>query len=158
MNVWRLIANREDSARGITWVREHGRIAIGGGLIGDIRERGYGSAQEIKAALKIAYPGIQNAGSGCQFLWNIARVMQPGDLVILTGSRPRELVVEVAGPYEWRSELPPLSKDANHQRRVRVSGLDPEAVWRAAGGAPAAGQSIRWTLFQVARALGEHDL
>lgn len=79
--------------------------------------------------------------------------MQKGDLVILsTGSR-RELVVEVAGKYEWVAETPTWMGNYQHQRRVEISTWDADELWHKAGAKPIAGHSIRWTLIRCAKPL-----
>ena len=58
--------------------------------------------------------------------------MQNGDLVILSANKPRVLVVEVDGDYEWTEESP-FEGDYQHQGRVIVRrDLSPEDIWKKA--------------------------
>ena len=164
VNVWRLITHHADREGALSWTKQHGRIAIGWGTIGDLEEQDFQSADDIKDAIRQAFREgrhtTQNSGNGGPSLWDFWRTMQPGDLVILTGSRPREVVAQVEGPYEWRQDvpLPEVYKHYNYQRRVRITRLDPEAVWRAGGGGYVPGASVYRTLIRLARPIGENDL
>lgn len=164
VNVWRLITHHSDRQGALAWTKQNGRIALGWGVIGDLREQGFGSADDIRDAIRQAYRDgrhpTQNSGNGGPSLWDFYRTMQPDDLVILSAKLARELVVQVEGPYEWREDvpLPEIYKHYNYQRRVRIACLDPEAVWRAGGGGYVAGASVYRTLIRLARPIGEHDL
>jgi predicted Mrr-cat superfamily restriction endonuclease len=157
MNVWRLITHHDDKDAALSWSRQNGRIAIGWGGVGDIRTRSYRSAEDIAAAIRTTYPNLQNSGSGGRGLWSLFAEMEKGDFVILSASRPREMVVEVEGDYEW-DEQSPLDGDYQHQRRVLIRrDLSPEDIWNTAGGA-APGQNVHQTLIRCGRTLTGDDL
>lgn len=144
MNVWRLITHHADRDAALFWARQNSRIAIGWGAIGDIRERGYGSADDITSAIRTQYPYLGNSHLGGVSLWDFYAQMQNGDLVILSANKPRILIVEVEGDYQ-------------HQRRVIVRrDLSPEDVWKKAGAA--ARQNVHQTLIRCERTLTEDDL
>ena len=64
MNVWRLITHHKDKDAALFWSRQNGRIAIGWGAIGNIRDMGYSSANDITAAIRAAYPESDNPHLG----------------------------------------------------------------------------------------------
>ena len=77
-------------------------------------------------------------------------------MVILSAHKPRALVVEVDGDYEW-TEDSLFEGDYQHQRRVIVRrDLSPEDIWKKAGGA--ARQNVHQTLIRCERMLTEDDL
>jgi predicted Mrr-cat superfamily restriction endonuclease len=162
MNVWRLISHHEDRAGAVAWTKKNGRIAIGWGIIGDIRAHNYQSADEIADAIRVAYRTykhpVRNFHSGGHSLWDLYASMKDGDLVILAGTTTRELVVEIEGPYEWRENTPLAGDNYNHQRRARVRNLNPELVWRAAGARYVEGASVYRTLIRLAKPLSEDDV
>jgi predicted Mrr-cat superfamily restriction endonuclease len=137
MNVWRMFTHDADRDGAIAWIRRSGRIAIGWGRIGDVRK--YRSQWEIKEAIRDNYPVPpyrNNAHLGAPSLWSFCHEIQKGDLVILSGSTPRTLVVQVLGNYEHVEGESPLEGNFQNQRRVQVTALDPDEVWFAAGQAP----------------------
>jgi hypothetical protein len=153
VNVWRLIPHHADKDLALAWSRYNRRIAIGWGRVGDIKERGYRTSAEIGAAIRKYYPELHNSGLGGPSLWNFYAEMQKGDLVILSASKPRELVVEVDGEYEFRHvgltlNGVPIIGDYWNQRMVQISNWDPDDLWHLAGARPAPRQSSRWTLFK----------
>ena len=146
----RLAANHHtDPQHTLSWTRKTGRLAIGWGRIGGIRAQGYTSPRDISLAVNEFYPGIGNAGSGGVCLHNFYFRMRPGDLVILSTGGRRALVMKVEGNYEYKltPEEPPIG-DYQHQRMASILPIDPDVLWRCAGGAPTAGNSIRWTLIE----------
>ena len=157
MNIWRLITHHEDADGALAWTCQNGRIAIGWGKIGDLRHQVFNSSKEVGVIIRRYYPELNNSGLGGISLWNFYSQMQKGDLVILSSSRPRELVVEVQGEYKY-STIPKvngveLSGHYQHQRRVQVSEWNPEELWHLAGARPATGQNIRQTLIKCERPL-----
>ena len=151
-NVWRLIAHHENSVDVVPLIRREGRVWMGWHEAGDLRVNPYGSPKEITRTLQHELPtrSSSNCANGGVCLWRFYHDMQPGDLVIVSSKRGRELVVEVVGPYEWLPEPgPPLTPDYRHSRRVRLTGLDPDTLLAQAGGM-AAGENVRWTLFRCA--------
>ena len=156
MNVWRLITHHEDKDAALFWTRQNSRIASGWGAIGDIRDRGYGSVADITSAIRTEYPALDNSHLGGASLWDFYAQIQNGDLVILSANKPRVLVVEVGGDYEWTEESP-FEGDYQHQRRVIVRrDLSPEEIWTKAGGA--ARQNVHQTLIRYERALTADDI
>ena len=156
MRVWRLITHHADKDQALFWNTQNSRIAIGWGAIGDIRDEGYKSANDITSAIKTAYPNLDNSHLGGASLWDFYEEIQRGDLVILSANKPRVLVVEVDGDYEWADESP-FEGDYQHQRSVIIRrDLSPEEVWKKAGGA--ARQNVHQTLIECERPLTEDDL
>lgn len=159
MNIWRLIVHHEEQDRAITWIRLNQRIAIGWGKIGDLRQHKFRSGREIGAAIRRSYPELNNSGDGGSSLWKFRNEVRPGDLILLSGNKTRELVVEVQGDYEYEA-IPilnniPLSAEYQHQRRIRVTNWNPEEIWQKAGARPAVGESSRHTLMRYALPLIE---
>src|SRR6266404_6663585 len=97
MNVWRLITHHKDKDAALFWSRQNGRIAIGWGAIGSIRDMGYGSADEITAAIRKEYPDQRNPHLGGSSLWDFCARMQEDDLVILRASKSPDLAAQVEG-------------------------------------------------------------
>jgi predicted Mrr-cat superfamily restriction endonuclease len=156
MRVWRLITHHADKDHALFWTKQNSRVAIGWGAIGDIRKKGYESADDITSAIKIAYPGLDNSHLGGASLWDFHREIQNGDLVVLSATKPRVLVAEVDGDYEWLEDSP-FEGDYQHQRHVIIRrDLSPEDVWQKAGGA--ARQNVHQTLIKCERTLTEDDL
>ena len=91
MNVWRLITHHSDAEGTLNWSLKNGRIAIGWGRAGDIRD--YVSAREIVEAVREEYPGIQNAPVSGGQLWNFCHNLAKDDLVILSTGKYRAAVV-----------------------------------------------------------------
>ena len=78
-------------------------------------------------------------------------------LVVLSASKPRVLVVEVEGEYEWAGESP-FEGDYQHQRRVIVRrDLSPDDIWHKTGG-QASGQNPHGTLIRCERELNDEDI
>jgi predicted Mrr-cat superfamily restriction endonuclease len=156
MNVWRLITHHKDKDAALSWTRQNSRVAIGWGAIGDIREQGYHSAEDIRSAIRMTYPDLDNSHLGGPTLWDFYAHMQPEDLIILSANRPRVLVAEVEGDYEWVENR--LFEGYQHQRRVNVRrDLNAEDLWHKAGEA-APGQNNYQTLIRCALTLDEDDL
>lgn len=157
-NVWRLKTHHVDPDEALRWMRVNEKIAIGWGEVGDLRTRGYASADDVKDAIRNAYPDARNVGQGGLNVWSFYDEMKHGDLVLLSSGTTRALVVEVTGDYVWEAEAPTIIYgtpeqvgEYQHQRRVRLSAWSPESLWRAAGADAAKGQSIRWSLVRCAR-------
>ena len=158
VSVWRLIAHHADPEWAVAWSRTHERIAVGWGLIGDIRQQGFRSARDIGVAIRREYPDRRNSGLGGPSLWNFYAGIELGDLVILGHKGHRAAVFEVQGEYEYQPTDPTYSYPYLHQRRARLRIPDPERLWRAAVADAAEGQSIRWTLFRCSQPVNEADL
>ena len=134
MNIYRLIVHHTDKPAAMEWTRQNRRIAIGWGDIGDVAA--YASKAEIKSAIQTHYTPIHrdNSSSGSQSLWSFCHELQIGDLIILSGDRARELVVEITGDYEFVAGESPLHGEYNHQRQIEITDYDGDKLWRAAGG------------------------
>lgn len=129
MNIWRLITHHEEPDLALAWTRHCGRIAIGWGKIGNLRQRQCNSAQDIGSYIRQSYPELSNSGADGSTVWSFNAEMQKGDLVILSGSRPRQAVVEVQGDYEFAPQVPSLngrvmSAKYQHLRRVQITAVD----------------------------------
>ena len=134
MNIYRLIVHHTDKPASMQWTRANRRIAIGWGKVGDVTQ--YQTKAEIKSALAAHYPPPirNNFTSGSQSLWSFCHDVQIGDLIILSGDQGRELVIEVAGDYEFVAGDSPLYGEYNHQRKIEITQYDGDKLWRAAGG------------------------
>lgn len=157
MRVWRLITHHTDKDHALFWTKQNSRIAIGWGAIGDIAKKRYKSIDEITSAIRREYSGLNNSHLGGSSLWNFYSNVKVGDLVVLSADKPRVLVVEVEGDYEWTRESP-LDGDYQHQRRVIVRrDLSPDDIWHKAGG-QALGQNSHGTLLRCERELNDGDI
>ncbi|MEQ8765162.1 MAG: HNH endonuclease [Planctomycetota bacterium] len=145
MKVWKLIAHHEEPAQMSAWAEEQGRIAVGWGRIGDLREGELSGAQEISRRIAAAYPELNNAHTGGPSLWNFVRDMSEGDLVLLAGGGQRFGVFEITGPYSWMSLHDSLG-DYQHQRTAVPTEHDPEVLWEALERSVAPGEAMRWTV------------
>lgn len=145
--VWKLIAHHKKAERDgvIEWQDTSRAIAVGWGRIGDLRDAKFADSQSISAAIKESYPELRNASTGGPSLWNFARRMNVGDLVIVVGARGRSHVVEVAGPYVWASARDSLD-DYMHQREAVLTDHDTEELWAAVGKSVESGQSPHLTV------------
>ena len=153
MNIYRMIVHHTDRAAAMRWIKANRRIAIGWGEVGDIAR--YDSVEQIKAAIKDKYrkPDYpQNSGNGGPSLWDFAHSIEIGDLILLSGAKGRELVVEVVGDYEFVPGASPLYGEYNHQRAIEMTQYDGDKLWRAAGGLEA-GASVYRTLVRCQNAV-----
>jgi len=158
MNIWRLVTHHTDPDAMLSWIRQNQRIAIGWGSIGDIEANAYHSAGAIGAAIRQHYPSSRNSGLGGPSLWNLYDELKNDDFVILSTIKRRVLVVEIKRDYEYVAQKPPFRGEYQHQRRIKITQIDPEKLWQAAGAAPAAGQNIRYTLMKCADSVSEDSL
>ena len=155
MTIWRLTTHPEHPEAALAWVKEHKRIALGWGEVGDISR--FGSADEISVALKALKPPLSNTAPGGANLWDFAHTVQKGDYVIV-GTTKLRVVVAVTGEYEWKSQPDDLLGDYQHQRVARASPYSPDKLWRLAGAKPAAGYSPRWALIRGLNDVDADDL
>jgi 5-methylcytosine-specific restriction endonuclease McrA len=146
MKIWRLIAHHKASNPAIAWSIASGRIAIGWGEVGDLRDLQCASARDIRSRIKAKYATDKNAHTGGPSLWNFYEEMNAGDLVIVVGKRGRSHVVEVTGPYIWVSKVDSFDEDYLHQRAAVMTEDDPHKLWSLAGSRVAKGQGTRWTV------------
>jgi predicted Mrr-cat superfamily restriction endonuclease len=155
MNVWRLvITHKSDPKPMLEWAKKNGRIAIGWGLIGSIKDNRYYSPQDISDAIKKYYPGLSNAGHGGASLYSFYCNVQYGDLVILTKVK-RYLVMEVTGDYEFNKSDPTPSGDYQHQREAKVLPINTDKLWQLAGATHAEGHNFYWTLCKLQNPINE---
>jgi predicted Mrr-cat superfamily restriction endonuclease len=141
----------------LTWIKQSGNIAIGWGLIGDIRAQGFGSSADISQAIKEHYPGLKNSGNGGPSLWNLFSEAQKGDLVILSADKSHVQVVGIESDHFWTEHKPHVSEDYQHQRRVKMRYLAAEKLWHKIGGL-IPGQSRYLALACCARNLEPDDV
>ena len=138
VNVWRLMAHDDLDQRltVIRWAKKNERVGIGWDDLGDIRQ--YETVDQITdAAIEVYHGmGLRNVHRCGAQLWNFCRTMQSQDLVILKTGRWQESVVMRVReqPYEYvlDNEAPPFG--LQHQRKVEVTNVDPQALWQKAGG------------------------
>ncbi len=118
----------------MAWIRKNRRITIGWGKVGDVTQ--YQTKADIKATLPTHYPPPirPNFKSGSESLWSFCHDVQIGDLIILSGDKGRELVVEVIGDYEFVPDFTTLFGEYNHQRAIETTNYDGDKLWRTAGG------------------------
>ena len=157
MNIYRMIVHHTDKPAAMEWTRKNRRIAIGWGDIGDVAA--FERKAEIKSAIKSHYlpPHPNNGGSGSESLWSFCHDVQIGDLIILSGDKSRELVVEVTGDYEFVAGKSPMFGEYNHQRQVEITEYDGEKLWASSGGLEA-GVSRYRTLVKCQNAIDADEL
>lgn len=153
--VWRLITHWHEPKEAAAWSRSNGRIGMGWNP-GDVRR--FSSPRAISDAVRDAHPGLPNWPFSGQQLWDFSRVMQQGDLVILSVSSYRDAVVQVTGDYEYHNEekegVSSVPFGLHHQRTAAVTALNPDRLWQAAG-KRAPGYGIYWTLIRCALPVDE---
>lgn len=157
MNVWKMITHHTNRDSAIAWTRKNGRIAIGWGRVGDITN--FDSKAEVKDTIHEHYPippYSNNAHWGAPSIWDFCYEMKKGDLVILAGRSPRELVVKILGDYEYVAGESPLEGDYQNQRRVQVTEIDANKLWFAAGKAP--GKPIYQSLIKCAHSVNLSEI
>lgn len=154
MTIWRLIVHHQEPQVALDWTKKNKRIAVAWGDIGDIddiRKHHCLSRQTISAAIRNAYPELNNSHLGGPSLLNFYQGMQPDDLVILakgsSGKPPnRCCVVRIVGNYEYRTQDNKKLRDYNHQREITFTDLDADELWKEVGRRAAPGETIRWTV------------
>ena len=149
--VWRLMAHHEHPTAVADRARTEGRLWIGWGEIGDVSQNPYHSARDIAQAIRHHYPQLNNAHLGGPSVWRFFHDMQLADLVVVSTRKGPALTMEVTGPYEWErtNDEPPLTGNYFHHRAAQITDLDPNILFRQAGGI-AVGENRRWTLFRCA--------
>ncbi|MBD2752645.1 hypothetical protein [Spirosoma validum] len=150
MNIWRLISYHEEDLKENVTRRfiEHGRIAIGWGLVGDLNQ--YRSPEAVKEAIRKHYSTSKNGRIGWPTLWHMRTNVMLNDLIIIDAQKPWAKVVEIIGEYEWNNQQPNVANDPNynHQRPVRLrNDLDPEQLLQITTTRPAPGQAPHLVLF-----------
>lgn len=89
------------------------------------------------------YRELRSAQLGGPSLWRFYKEMLVGDLVIVSGGKPRCLVMRVEGDYQWDSRVPGF----RHWRPASlVTEGEAEKLWQRCGARVADGENIRWTL------------
>lgn len=143
-NVWRLVAHHEQGEEALAEMLAQNILAVGWSDVGDLRKLEPASAKEISESIPNAYPDLANAQLGGPSLWNLFRLVKPGDLVIVTIRSSRKCVFEVTGEYRFAEGDGVLGY--RHLRPATVTSLDADELWQAVGADVAIGQNIRWTL------------
>lgn len=150
ITIWKLIPHHSDRKTALAWTIKDQRIAIGNGFTGDLLAPKYANSGFIKVVIQAAYDAgthpSDNAHEGSLSLWNLVHEMKTGDYVIMGGSKARETVVEVVGDYFFVDEPHPVLGNYQHQRKVRLTDISAEALWKLAGGKIEAGRSPYATL------------
>jgi len=144
--VWRLIPHHQEPQRAVSHFRT-GFIALGWGLIGDLRSIAACGASDIGALARRRYPDLDNDASAGRSLWALYRELQAGDLVLIRHPKIRSRVMKVTGEYFYVEQ--PLSElgDYQHQRpAVLVPDRDADSLWDHFGARPERGWGIRWPL------------
>jgi hypothetical protein len=137
---------------------DNGRIAIGWGEIGDIRQLAtFGAIADAIRERNANHPDHAgkpeaNVQHGAHSLYDFCYGLRPGHLVIVSGRSLRRGVWEVdrEGEYEY-AEPAAAPLNYQHQRRARRTELDPDALWLQAGGRLAGGQINYRTLGRCAK-------
>jgi len=140
-------------------VIKSGSLAIGWGLIGSIIDNKYTSPEEISDAIRnqTEYHHLNNAWHGGHSLYHFCYNVQHNDLVILSKSGRRYLVMEVKGDYQYdsTSEKPPNTGDYQHQRKARVVPIDADRLWQVTGSGPITGHNTYWTFIKCQKTIDE---
>jgi hypothetical protein len=160
---WRLMTHHEeeDKEPALRWAVANRRLAIGWGLVGDIRTLGRPTALQISQALQQAYPHAEPVTwrQGGESLYDFYYRMKKGDLVIVsTGKGRLEVVMEVMGDYEYRDHPAAFSGSYRHQRLARIADVDPGALWTLTGGVLLPEQVNHQTLVQFSTPIDEERL
>jgi predicted Mrr-cat superfamily restriction endonuclease len=150
MTVWRIITHHLHPEQMLRWSLTRGSLAVGWGLMGDLRLSKPRSASAIATLIRNAYPAATNAGSGGPSLWNFSVVMQVDDLVILSTGKRRSAVMRVKGDYDYTTQISGQSPGDyyRHQRDAEQVDMDPDALWKEHGARPALGENIHWTVLK----------
>lgn len=147
MRIWRMMAHHERGESAARWSEERGRLAIGWGKTGDLRQAWCRSPRDISARIKQAYPTHRNRPDGAPSLWNFVHEVDVGDRVIVARDGRRLHVAEVTGDYTFASPEDSFERgDYQHQRPAVVTGENPDALWKRSGGKPAPTHNLRRTL------------
>ena len=149
--VWRLLM--DESA--LPWLSDNGRLAIGWGEIGDIRQ--FGTFEGLAGAIRERntdhpdHAGRPEANvlHGSHSLSDFCYAMRPGDLVIVSAGSRRRGVWEVVGEYEY-AQPGAFPLNYRHQRAASATKLDADELWHQAGGRLADGQVNYRTLGRCA--------
>jgi predicted Mrr-cat superfamily restriction endonuclease len=134
--VWRLLIEEPDVT--LPWMRANGRIAIGWGEIGDVSQYSLADIADAIRDRNEEHPDHEgkpeaNVQHGSHSLFDFCFTMEPGDLVIVSGDHRRRGVWKVAGPYQYVGpDAAPLNYQ--HQRKALEMPMNPDALWRLAGG------------------------
>jgi hypothetical protein len=145
VNVWRLVAHHEDPKGAIEWSIATGKVAVGWGSAGDLRDLAPSSGTDISHTLPSVYPDLQNAHLGGPSLWNFFKLMKIGDLAIVSGGGARSHVVEITGDYFFASARDSFG-DYFHQRTAVVTDKDPDELWASVCSKVQEGNNVRWTV------------
>jgi predicted Mrr-cat superfamily restriction endonuclease len=160
--VWKLIPHHLSKDGALAWTKSNGRIAVGWGWVGDIYKKNYFDAKDIANVIKRVFEEgnhpYKNSAEGGLTLWSFAKEMQIGDYVIVSGNRPRQLVVKVTGDYQYSPSVNPLLINYEHQREVEITYINPDELWQLAGAKTIAGRSPYATLARCANQVNVDDL
>ncbi len=159
MNIWRLIPHHEQPAEFAEWSRSNGVLAIGWGLMGDLRQHHFRDEAELKQLTARTHPGYSTNSwvNGGRSLWRFYSEMQIGDLVIISASGSRKLTMRVTGNYYFVNLGDDPSHYYEHRRNAEVVPIDPNLLWQAANRV-APGEGIYTTLVRCARPLTEAEI
>jgi hypothetical protein len=155
-NVWRLVAHHEHGDEALAQMLDEHVLAVGWSDVGDLNQLQPADASQISSQIPKAYPNLSNAQLGGPSLWNLYRVMKPGDLVIVTVLSSRKCVFEVIGGYRYADGDGVLGY--RHMRPATATSLDPDELWQAVGADVADGQNVRWTLARCTPEQNESDV
>lgn len=128
-SVWRLALPPDESDRALRFYVERSCVAVGWGLVGDLRRLEAAAPRDIERALCNVprYRHLENLAAGAQSLWDLWREMRRGDLVVLASRGCRRQVMEITGDYEWVA----TTEFGDHQHRRPAVALDmsPDELW-----------------------------
>jgi len=152
MRLWRLMSHHQKPHEAAELYRRNRFLAIGWGLVGDLKHIGAGDSSDVSAALHRVpeYRSLQNLGAGGRCLWAFCSEMAIGDLVIVADTEQRRYVMEVTSDYFWDSVPDPVIGDFQHQRKAMLTGHDPDALWAMVHNELPEGWSPRWPLLLCA--------
>ena len=130
MNIWRLIPHHERPADFAGWSSRNGTIAIGWGLMGDLRQHRFHNEDELKRLVTHAHPtySANSRANGGRSLWRFYDQMQVGDLVIISASGSRKQTMRVTGEYCFVNLGDDPSHYYEHRRKAEVVPIDPNLL------------------------------
>jgi len=151
MNVWRVIAGYDHDYQEavLAEFRKRQIIALGWGLIGDMRNFVVVNYDTIYRRISTQYKGsrLASPGIGAPCLNALFNEMKHGDRVIIATQRGREAVVTIDDDLYEYQEQNPVYDDICHVRKILWTNDDPYKLrprYKAASG-----WNLRWPLVKL---------
>ncbi len=139
MAVWRLITSDPNPPtaprEALNWYLQHHIIALGWGMVGDLRHLPVYQRDDIIPLVQAVYGNAKGNAAGC--LWDFWQEIQVHDLVILglgsTEGGFRACVARVTSDYFWDTNIPhgvpAYFNDYSHRRNIELTNQNPENLW-----------------------------